>query len=181
MDDKLTIFIAVTAAAVVLQMLLLAAMFFTIRKLSAHLQTVTGDLQSRVYPILDEVKPTVENLKGLEVEVKALLESSRPKLDVILDNAAQMTTTARGDLERIEATLNDIVDRTRLQVIRADELVTRTLDKLEEATEKVQHSVLSPVKKMSGILSGLNAGINAYVSGQKRPRNGGGPNDEMFI
>ena len=38
MDDKLTIFIAVTAAAVVLQMFILAAMFFTLRKLSGRMQ-----------------------------------------------------------------------------------------------------------------------------------------------
>ena len=45
MDDKLTIFIAVTAGAVVLQMLILAAMYFTMAKLSTHLKSAAGLIQ----------------------------------------------------------------------------------------------------------------------------------------
>jgi len=40
MDDKLTIFIAVTSAAVVLQMLILAGMYFAIRNLSTRIATI---------------------------------------------------------------------------------------------------------------------------------------------
>jgi hypothetical protein len=65
-------------------------------------------------------------------------------------------------------------------VIRADEMVTRTMDKVEETSEKVQHTVLSPVRHVSGILAGLSAGVNAFFTGQKR-RGNGAPNDEMFI
>ncbi len=40
MDDKLTIFIGVTAAAVVLQMLILAGMFVILLRLSARVRSV---------------------------------------------------------------------------------------------------------------------------------------------
>jgi hypothetical protein len=180
MDDKLTIFIAVTAGAVVLQMLILLGMFLSIRKLSARLESVTSDIESRVLPLLDNAKPVLENLKSLQQEAKSLIELWRPKVDVILDNVASVSTTARTDIERVEVTLNDLLDRLRLQVIRADEMVTRTMDKVEETSEKVQHTVLSPVRQVSGILSGLSAGMNAFFSGRRRPRNGAS-NDEMFI
>ena len=42
MDEKLTIFIAVTSAAVVLQMLILAGMYFAVRALSTHLKSDRG-------------------------------------------------------------------------------------------------------------------------------------------
>ena len=61
--DKLTIFIGVTASAVVLQMLILLGMFLTMRKLGARMQALadkaeetTNAVQTRVLPILDNAK-----------------------------------------------------------------------------------------------------------------------------
>jgi len=173
MDDKLTLFIAVTAAAVVLQMLILAVLAFVVYKLSVQMKTVVDETQSRVFPLL-------ENAKVMQQDVKALLETTRPKVELILDNLAHVTTTARTDIERVEVTLNDLLDRVRLQVIRVDEMTTRTLDRVEETSEKVQHSVMSPVRQVSGIVQGLTAGLGAFFNAQKRRRNGG-PSDEMFI
>jgi hypothetical protein len=75
-----------------------------------------------------------------------------------------------------------MVDRTRLQVIRADELVTRTMNRVEEATDLVHHSVVSPVRQVAGIIQGITAGTG-WLFGRMRPRQRGvgGPEDEMFI
>lgn len=173
MDDMLTIFIAITAAAVVLQMLILLGMLLAVRKLSARMEVLTDETQSRVFPIL-------EDTKKMQEEVNALLETSRPKLDLILDNLAHVTTTARADLERVQVTLNEILDRARLQTIRADQMLTRTLDSVEDTTERVQRSVAAPVRQVSGVMQAISVGLGAYFSGQRRRRNGG-PNDEMFI
>jgi hypothetical protein len=180
MDDKLTIVIAITAAAVVLQMFFLAAMAFSIRRLATLIETAKSDAEARLYPVLENARPVMENIKHLQDQAKSLFESSSPKVNVILDNVAHVTSTTRGNLDRVDATVNDVIDRVRLQVIRADEMTTRAMDRVEETTEKVHHTVLSPVRQVSGILSGITAGMNAYFSGQKRPRNGG-PNEEMFI
>src|SRR5271157_1811961 len=138
MDDKLTIFIAITAAAVVLQMLILFVMCVVMYKLSARLKTVADEAESRVFPLLEKSKLLLQ-------EVQTFVETARPKVDVILDNAARMTTTARTDADRLQTTFNDVLDRVRLQVIRADEMITRTMDRVEETSEKVQHSVMSPL------------------------------------
>jgi len=171
--DELTIFIAITAAAVFLQAVVLFALYLAMRKLSARIQEVTDETQSRVFPLL-------ENAKVMQQDVKNLLETTRPKLDLVLDNLAHMTTTARTNVERADATLNDLLDRVRLQVIRADEMVTRTMDRVEETSEKVQHSVMSPVRQVSGIVQAISVGVGTFFSNQKRRRNGG-PSDEMFI
>jgi ABC-type transporter Mla subunit MlaD len=172
MDDKLTIFIAITAAAVVLQMLILFFMYLAVRKLSKRVETVVDEIQPRVFPLLEEGKAIVEN-------AKTFLETTRPKVDLILDNAAQATTTTRAEIERLQATVNDTVDRFRLQVIRIDEMVTHTLDRVEETSEKVQQSVKAPVRRVSGIAQAISVGVSTYFRSQRRGRNGGP--DEMFI
>jgi prophage DNA circulation protein len=172
MDDKLTIFIAVTSAAVVLQMLILAGMYFAMRKLAAQVSSVTEEVKIQGLPLL-------ESGKKLEADVRRLLETSTPKVELVLDNAAAITTSAHGAIERVETSLNDVLDRARLQIIRADEMVTRAMDHVEETTEKVAHTVTTPVKHASGIVQGISTGLGTYF-GQKRARKPG-PSDEMFI
>src|SRR5271165_437925 len=164
MDEKLTIFIAVTAAAVVLQMLILAGMFIAVSKLSTHLKSVADEVKSQVLPLL-------ENGKALQADLKRIVETSTPKIELVLDNAAAITTTAHSGLGRVESTVNDVLDRARLQVIRLDEMMTRAMDTVEDTTEKVAHSVTTPVKHASGVVQGVSAGLSAYF-GQRRKREG---------
>jgi methyl-accepting chemotaxis protein len=126
------------------------------------------------------VLPVIDNVKSIQQDVKAFVETARPKVDLVLDNLSYISTTARGSVERIDTTVNDAVDRMRLQVIRGDEMLTRTMDRIEETTEQVQRSVLSPVRRVSGIVQAISIGVGSYLDQQKRRRNGG-PSDEMFI
>ena len=72
MSDNLTLFIAITAAAVVLQMIILLAMCVVMFRLSKKLQSVTDETQSRLFPILD-------NAKVMQQEIKSFLELLVPR------------------------------------------------------------------------------------------------------
>jgi hypothetical protein len=173
MDDKLTIFIGVTAAAVVLQMLIMAAMFFTMRKLSKRVEAVTEDVQSKLMPILADSKK-------LTSDVQAFLTTARPKIDLLVENASSISATAKAQAQQIDVALTAFISRARLQGIRVDEMVTRTLDRVETTSAKVQHTVVSPLRHVNGILQGIGVGVEAFFDKQKRQRSGGS-NDEMFI
>jgi hypothetical protein len=163
----LTIFIAVTAAAVVLQACILAGMFFAMRKTSAKVESLAEEVKTKILP-------TAELAHSMITEL-------RPKIETVMDNVSVSTTVLRTQLERIDATLTDIVDRTRLQVIRADEFVTGTMDKLEETREVVQRTVVSPVRYLSGLAHGVSVGMEAFF-GRRRGRNSASvQQDEMFI
>jgi len=88
----------------------------------------------------------------------------------------------REQMERLDATVSDAIDRTRLQVIRADELLNRTLDRVESTTDLVHKTVLSPVRQLSGLVQGITSGLEFLIGGKRRQRNGiPVPQDEMFI
>jgi methyl-accepting chemotaxis protein len=166
-ETLLTVFIAVTAAAVLLQAGILAGMFFAMRKTSAKVEALADEVKTKVLP-------TAELAHSMMTEL-------RPKIENVVDNVSASTTVLRTQLERVDATLTDIVDRTRLQVIRADEFVNSTMDKLEETREAVQRTVVSPVRQISGLVYGVTAGVEAFFS-RKRERNSVSvPQDEMFI
>jgi hypothetical protein len=170
MDDTLLrIFIAVTTFAVVLQALILVFLYLAVRKSTAKMEALATEVRSKALP-------TMETVQNMLVEL-------RPKIDVMSTNFSESSTLVRNQLGRIDATLTDALDRTRLQVIRADELLNRTMDKVEETSEVVHKTVISPLRQVNGLMAAISTGVEVFL-GQKRrhPRNGGGvPRDEMFI
>jgi hypothetical protein len=171
--DKLTVFIALTGLAVALQAGVLLAMYLTMRKSGERIDALATEVKTRVLPSLEQAQ--------------TLMAEMRPKLHVIADNLQEATTLMRDQVQRVDATVSDTVDRARLQIIRADELVSRTLDRVEQTTDMVHKTVVSPVRQLSGLMQGITVGLEFLFGGRGR-RNGGGrderrpvPQDEMFI
>jgi hypothetical protein len=171
--DKVSIFIALTGAAVLLQACVLAAMYFTMRKSGERMEALAAEVKLKVMP-------TVE-------QMQALLTVLRPKIEVITENLEESTTLMRAQVQRVDATVNDVVDRARLQIIRGDELLSRTLDRVEQTSDLVHKTVISPVRQLSGIMQGITVALEFLMSRQGR-KNGAGreerrpvPQDEMFI
>jgi hypothetical protein len=168
-DTLLGIFIAVTAVAVVIQAGILVGLYVAVRKSTAKLEALATQ-------VTDKALPTMETVQAMLVEI-------RPKLDVMTVNLSESSTLVRNQLGRLDATLTDALDRTRLQVIRADELLNRTMDKVEETSDAVHKTVISPLRQVNGLMSAISTGVEVFL-GQKRrhPKNGAGvPQDEMFI
>jgi len=170
MDDTLLkLFIAVTTFAVVVQAGILVGLYLSLRKSSAKIEVLASE-------VLNSALPAMETVLGMMVEL-------RPKIEALTDNVSVSSTLVRNQLGRLDATLTDALDRTRLQVIRADELLNRTMDRVEETSEVVHKTVLSPLRQVNGLMSAISTGVEVFL-GQKRrhPKNGGGvPQDEMFI
>jgi hypothetical protein len=168
-DNLLKLFIAVTTFAIVIQAGIMVALYFAVRKSTAKIEALATEVTAKTLP-------TVETVQNLLVEL-------RPKIETMSVNVSESTTLVRNQLGRIDATLTDVLDRTRLQVIRADELLNRTMDKVEETSEIVHKTVVSPLRQVNGLMTALSTGVEVFL-GQKRrhPKNGTGvPQDEMFI
>jgi hypothetical protein len=173
MENLTPLFIALTGIAVALQAGVLLAMYLTMRKSSAMMEALAVEVKTKALPSLETAQ--------------AILTELRPKLTVIVDNLTETTRSVRAQVERMDATVDDVVDRARLQIIRTDELLSRTLDRVEETSEMVANTVVSPVRQFSGIIQGVTAGIE-FLLGNRSRRNGGSregrrpvPQDEMFI
>ena len=93
-----------------------------------------------------------------------MLTELGPKLQVIAENLQDSTTVLRDQVRRVDATVKDAVDRGRLQIIRADELLSRTLDRVEQTSDMVHKTVISPVRQISGLMQGLTVGLEFFLA-----------------
>ncbi len=171
--DKMSVFVALTGIGILLQAGVLLAMYLAMRKSSERMEAIAEVVKTKVMPTV--------------VEMQGLLSDVRPKLATIIDNLEDTTTLMRSQVHRVDATVNDVIDRARLQVIRTDELFTRTLDRVEQTSDLVHKTVVSPIRQISGLMQGLTVGLEFLFGGRNR-RNGRGredrrpvPQDEMFI
>lgn len=168
-ETLLMYFIAATTFAVVIQAGILVGLYLAVRKSSARMEAIATEFKEKALP-------TMETAQSMIVEL-------RPKIEALTANVSESSTLVRNQLTRLDATLTDVLDRTRLQVIRADELLNRTMDKVEETSEVVHKTVVSPLRQFSGLMTAISTGVEVFL-GQKRrqPKNGMGvPQDEMFI
>jgi uncharacterized protein HemX len=169
MDKLVPLFILCTALAVVIQAGILVALFVAVRKTTGRVEALANDVTTKALPTIDTAQQ--------------MLVTLRPRIEDIVANVDQSARMARGQIERMDATVSDIVDRTRLQVIRADELVNRTMDRVEETTDMVHRTVVSPIRQFSGLMQGVSAGLEFFLGRKRRQsRDGVGvPQDELFI
>jgi hypothetical protein len=170
MDDTwLKVFVAVTAGAVLLQAGILVALYLAVRQSTSKMEALATELKTKALPTME----TVQNF----------LVHAQPKIDNLTTNVSESSTLVRNQLARFDATLTDALDRTRLQVIRADELLNRTMDRVEETSEVVHKTVISPLRQVNGLMTAISTGVEVFLGHKRRhPKNGMGvPQDEMFI
>ncbi|HZE26029.1 MAG TPA: hypothetical protein VE083_01525 [Terriglobales bacterium] len=169
MENLVPLFIIVTAIAVVIQAGILVALFVAVRQTSGRVEALASEVKAKALP-------TIETAHAMLVEL-------RPRVTEIVANVEHSSRVARAQMERLDATVSDVVDRTRLQVIRADELINRTLDRVEETSDMVHRTVVSPIRQLQGLMQGLSAGLEFFLGRKRRQgRDGiGVPQDELFI
>ncbi len=167
----LVIFVAVTSIAVVIQMGILIALYVSFRKTAAQMESIALDVQRRATPVLDVAREILD-------VAREILTDAAPKIKEVAGNLAETSAVVREQAQQLNVTMAEVVERARLQIIRADEMLTRTID----TAGKVQHTVLSPVRRISSIAQALSAGLGAFL--HRRPSHSGergSSNDGMFV
>ena len=83
-----------------------------------------------------------------------------PRLKIATTNLVEASHTLRAQAEQINKTVTDVAGMAQTQASRVDDMATAVLDGLTQATAAVQHGISTPLKQVSGVLSGLRAGFD---------------------
>jgi hypothetical protein len=167
MSGWLEAFIVVATIAIVIQMAILLAMFLQMRVAIREFTRIAATLQARVDPIL--------------LRTNRILEDSEDRIRSIMGDAAEITRVARSQAQKVDRVFTDAVERLRIQVVRADHILTGALEVVEGAGSTIRDSVWGPIQQASAVIKGIKAGLEFFRSG-KRPQPDTTPQDEeLFI
>jgi hypothetical protein len=166
----LTIFVAVTAIAVVTQVVILLAVSRALVQLARTMERIQNSFEQEVNPVLHAFNELVTAASGPTRK--------------ILTNLAETSEILRVRAQSADALAAEVIERARAEVIRADQFITGSLEMMERATEAVERGIMVPVKEITALVAGLRQGITFFFS-RRRPsaagRTGAPAEEQLFI
>jgi hypothetical protein len=171
MESWLPYFVIVTAVAIVLQAVILVALFLQLRRTAARVEETIADFNTRVTPIISRVQMMVEDVT--------------PRISGLVADASELTRLARGQAQKVDRILTETMERLRLQLIHVDQILTGAMEAVEETGSRLRETVWGPVVKASALIRGIQTGIEFFRAtrqGRQSVEQPSEPQDEgMFI
>jgi uncharacterized protein YoxC len=159
------------AIALVIQVVMLTALFFTTRRTMLKVEKTVTDLHERTGPIL--------------TRVQILLDDTQPKISTMVSDAAHVVYLARGQAQKMDRVFTDAADRFRGQLLHIDRILTGTMETVEDAGAQLKQSVWKPMQKISALVQGIKFGLDLLRSRRaaKPSREESSPEqeEELFI
>lgn len=143
---QLAIF-AVIALALLLQAIVLLAIFFSLRKAVKAVREQIEELRSSVQPILD-------NTRQLFIHVG-------PRLEEAAQDLATLTRSLRVQTSDIQASATEILERIRRQASRVESMTAAVLDAIDHVGAFMTDAVAKPMRQFSGVLASARAVVES--------------------
>jgi hypothetical protein len=154
MESWMPLFVVVTALAIVLQAIVLIALFVQLRRTAARVEQTVADLNTKVTPLI--------------MRVQILVDEISPRISGIVADASEISRLARGEAQRIDRILSEALERLRMQLIHVDHILTGAMEAVEEAGSHLRQTVWGPVVKATAMIRGVQAGIEFFKTARRR-------------
>jgi hypothetical protein len=169
------VFVVIMAVALALQLAMLTGLLLAFRR-----------LQKRIDQVLDKkVEPLLDGAKSVLADAQYIVEQARGETERLAFTFEKAQETFRAQLAKVDLLLTEATDRARLEIIRIDELVADTIQRVEQTTEFIQKSVVRPVREMQAAVHGILSAVQ-FLLNRRSPRNPQAPeratqDEELFI
>ena len=159
----LTIFVAISAIALLIQAVSLLGMFLVTRK-----------LRDKVF----EVWPQVQEIVGV---AKRTAQGAEKHVDSIGATSASILGLARQQLVKVDDLVSDASTRAKVQMERAEMVLDDTMTRVQSTVSVVQRGVLRPIREVHGVVSGFRTAIQHLGRGSRSTVDHATSDEEMFI
>jgi hypothetical protein len=159
----LTIFVILTAIAMIAQAVALVGVLMVAKR-----------LERKVDGLLPQAAKLVEVAKETVSETKEHASEIGKRTIVMLD-------MSKDQLAKIESLVSDVTTRARVQAERAEMVLDDAMSRTQHTVHVVQRGVLAPIREVQGVLSGLRAGIAALGRANRPTVDHATSDEEMFI
>ena len=149
-DTGLTVALILVAIAVLMQAGAMLGIWLAIRKIPGQIESVRSDVKQRLDPLAQSALEIVNN--------------SREPLRTISANLAEISTILRDRTSNADQMAAELLDKTRLQIVRVDRLVSELVEKVETTADAVQKGVLGPISTVSAVVKGMRSDLEFLFS-----------------
>lgn len=162
-NTLLTIFVSVSAVALLIQAGLLFGIYKSSRSLSDNLQRLMPKMNS----LLDTSRTTVEE--------------SRKQIADISNRTNEILDLGRRQMVRLDEVLEDATTRARVQFDRVEMVLDDTMGRVQDTVAIMHNGVLKPLKEVQGVAAGVRAAFFFLMRGRRANPSSATVDEEMFI
>ena len=166
-DAALTVVLFLVAVAVLMQAGAMVGIWLAIKNIHREVVGVRADVKQRLDPLAQSVTE--------------ILVNSREPVRSITANLAEIGRILRDRTNHVDGVVADLVDKSRLQIIRVDEMVSDLVTKVETTADVVQRNVLAPIQEVSAIVKGVRSGLEFLFSRRRSPSVSEATQDEQLF
>jgi hypothetical protein len=167
MDQPLLIVMAVFTGVAAIAMVMQAAMMYGVSK---------------------SARAVAERVAQLAPKVESLAESSRAAIDEGRASMAEITSrtkeildTTQRQLNRVDHVLEDVEERARVQLDRAEAVVDDAVSRAQQTVAIVHGGIMKPIREINGVAAGVRAAIHYFMRGGRPTPDRVTVDEEMFI
>jgi methylthioribose-1-phosphate isomerase len=146
LEGLLTLFVALTAIGIMVQAGVLIAIYMISKRTSEQLERFTKEARELMVPM----RSVATNLK------------------TVSEDLIELGLSAKEQVRRVEAMVTDAGQSLQVQIQRFDQVSKNIVERIDETTEAVQDSILSPVREVSAFAKGLTRGFQAFFLRRQR-------------
>ncbi len=166
----LLVIAAVVALALLLQAVVLLAIFIGMRKAISSARSELEDLRDIVLPLIQDAREFFTRVA--------------PKIEQTSVDFAALTHTLRAQTKDLQSAAAELITRLRRQADRLDSMATSVMDAADRAGDFMSHAVNKPVRQVSGILASVKAIVETLRTAESVPHRHESHNStdpEMFV
>jgi F0F1-type ATP synthase membrane subunit b/b' len=159
----MTIFVAVSAIALCIQMFLLLA----IAKTAKTMQEQTASILPQAQSILAQADETIRASKGNVIEVTR--------------KASEILDVAKAQMVKVDAVMTDASARAKVQLEKVELVVDDTVSRVHNTVTAVNQGVVRPIREIQGVAAGVRTAVAHLMRGGRPSVAQATQDDEMFI
>jgi hypothetical protein len=135
---------------------------------------VARRLQEKVMPII----PQVEAIIGT---TRRTVESVEKHIDKIGTTSSSILDTTKQQLGKVDELLTDATTRAKVQMERAEMVLDDSMSRVQETVAFVQGGVMRPVREVYGVFAGIRTAIAHLGRATRATVDHATSDEEMFI
>lgn len=166
----LTVFVAVAAIALLIQMGTMLGLFLAVKKMQQQVTELMPQINSIIGTGKKTADVTLRTVESTEKHIEKIGVASNAILEVTKQQVA-----------KIDELLTDATTRAKVQLERAEMVLDDSMGRAQETVSIVQRSVLRPIREINGLVMGLRTTIAHLGRGSRPTVDHATADEEMFI
>jgi hypothetical protein len=135
---------------------------------------VAKQTQEKVNSLLPEVARTLDAAQNTVTQTGKFLNDANARTVEILD-------LTKGQLTRVDDLLKDAITRTKVQMERAEMVLDDAMTRTQSTVALVQRGVIAPIREVHGVLIGIRTALSYLGRGNRPTVDHATSDEEMFI